>query len=56
MSYGSEAQYLIGLNLARAALANDAYPFNLLAIRTLTAQQHNVGRHEQVFPLRLAEN
>jgi len=35
MSYGSEAQYLIGLKLVRAALANDAYPFNLPAIRTL---------------------
>lgn len=33
--YGSKAQYLIGLKLVRAALANDAYPFNLPAIRTL---------------------
>jgi predicted ATPase len=35
MSYGSEAPYLIRLQLVRAALATDAYPFNLPAIRTL---------------------
>jgi predicted ATPase len=35
MWYGSKAQYLIGLQLVPAALAHDAYPFNLPAIRTL---------------------
>src|SRR5437773_10832993 len=35
MRHGSNAQYLIRLELVRAPLANDAYPFNLRAIRTL---------------------
>jgi predicted ATPase len=36
MSYGSKPQYLVSLQLVRAA--NDAYPFNLPAIRTLDLQ------------------
>src|SRR2546426_154392 len=35
MWYGSEAPYLIGLQLVPAAIGNSEYPFNLPAIRTL---------------------
>jgi predicted ATPase len=35
MWYGSKAQYLIGLEVVPAALVNEAFPFNLPAIRTL---------------------
>jgi len=35
MTQGTQAQYLTGLQLVPAAIVNDAYPFNLPAIRSL---------------------